>query len=229
MKGSSRIGTISGIGIFVHWTFWLMLAALFGYYLYLGASVTAALMGIVLVLAVFGCVILHELGHSMAARRYGIPTLDITMYPIGGIARLQRIPREPRQELVIALAGPAVNLGIAALLALLGAAGQGADSFATVLAGDGGLLEMLMYVNLVLVGFNMIPAFPMDGGRVFRALLATKLDYRRATHIASLVGIVMAIGMVIYGIVTFNPALPFVGLFVVFAGRQEVAHVMETT
>lgn len=229
MKGSSRIGTVSGIGIFVHWTFWLMLAALFGYYLYLGATVGAALMGIMLVLAVFGCVVLHELGHSFAARRYGIPTLDITMYPIGGIARLQRIPREPKQELVIALAGPAVNLAIAGVLAILGGVGSSADSLATVLAGEGGLVEMLMYVNLVLVGFNMLPAFPMDGGRVFRALLATRTDYRRATHIASFVGILMAIGMVVYGIVTFNPALPFVALFVVFAGRQEVAHVMETT
>lgn len=229
MTGSARIGTVSGIGIFVHWTFWVMLAGLFGWYLYLGASIVSALMGIVLVLAVFGCVILHELGHSMAARRYGIPTLDITMYPIGGIARLQRIPRKPEQELVIALAGPAVNLGIAALLALLGAAGSGADSLATVMAGQGGLLEMLMWINLALVGFNMIPAFPMDGGRVFRALLATRIDYRRATHIASLVGMAMAVGMLVYGIATFNFALPFVALFVMFAGRQEVAHVMETT
>ncbi|MFT5514169.1 MAG: Zn-dependent protease [Rhodothermales bacterium] len=229
MKASSRIGTVSGIGIFVHWTFWVMLVALFGWYLYQGASIVAAVMGIALVLAVFGCVILHELGHSMAARRYGIPTLDITMYPIGGIARLQRIPRNPKQELVIALAGPAVNLAIAALLALLGAAGGTADSLAVVLSGQGGLIEMLMWVNLTLVGFNMIPAFPMDGGRVFRALLATQIDYRRATHIASLVGIVMAIGMMIYGAVTMNIAMPFVALFVMFAGRQEVAYVMETT
>ncbi|MBO6573966.1 MAG: site-2 protease family protein [Rhodothermales bacterium] len=229
MKGSARIGTVSGIGIFVHWTFWILLGGLFAWYMYLGATVVAAIMGIVLVLAVFGCVILHELGHAMAARRYGIPTLDITMYPIGGVARLQRIPREPKQELVIALAGPAVNLGIAALLALLGGAGQGADPLWMVMSGDGGMLEMLMWINLALVGFNMIPAFPMDGGRVFRAGLATWTDYRRATHIASLVGIVMAIGMIIYGVVTFNPALPFVGLFVMFAGRQEVAHVMETS
>lgn len=229
MKGSSRIGTISGIGIFVHWTFWVMLVALFGYYLYQGASVGAAVMGIALVLAVFGCVVLHELGHSMAARRYGIPTLDITMYPIGGIARLQRMPRKPQEELVIALAGPAVNLGIAAVLAAFGGAGAGADSLVAVLSGEGGLLEMLMWINLALVGFNMIPAFPMDGGRVFRALLATQLDYRRATHVASLVGMVAAVLMLIYGIVTMNPALPFIALFVMFAGRQEVAHVMQST
>ncbi len=229
MNGSQRIGTVSGIGIFVHWTFWVMLAGLFGYYLYMGASIFSALLGIVLILAVFGCVVLHELGHSFAARRYGIPTLDITMYPIGGIARLQRIPRNPKQELVIALAGPAVNLAIAALLALVGGAGRGADSLAVVLAGSGGLVEMLMWINLTLVGFNMIPAFPMDGGRVFRALLATRFDYRRATHIASVVGYVMAFGMAIYGVSTGNWTLPFVSLFVVFAGRQEVAHIMETT
>jgi Zn-dependent protease len=229
MKGSHRIGTVSGIGIFVHWTFWVMLAGLFGYYLYMGATVFAALMGIVLILAVFGCVVLHELGHSMAARRYGIPTLDITMYPIGGIARLQRIPRNPKQELVIALAGPAVNLAIAALLALLGGVGRGSDSLAMVLAGNGGLVEMLMWINLTLVGFNLIPAFPMDGGRVFRALLATRFDYRRATHIASMVGYAVALIMAVYGIATWNLTLPFVSLFVVFAGRQEVAHIMETT
>lgn len=226
MKGASRIGTVSGIGIFVHWTFWVMLGGLFTWYLYMGSTVGAAFMGIALVLAVFGCVILHELGHSMAARRYGIPTVDITMYPIGGIARLQRMPRNPRQELVIALAGPAVNLVIAVVLYLID---NTADSLRVVLAGRGGLLDMLMWVNLALVGFNMIPAFPMDGGRVLRAGLATRIDYRRATYIASLVGIVIAVVMFIYGVMTANLALPFVALFVIFAGRQEVAHIMETT
>ena len=225
---SGRIGTVSGIGIFVHWSFWVMVGGLFLYYLYQGASVVAALLGVVLVMAVFACVIAHELGHAFAARRYGIPTVDITMYPIGGIARLQRIPRKPKEELVIALAGPAVNLAIAGVLALLGGLGTGSDSLTQVMAGNGGLVEMLTWVNLALVGFNMIPAFPMDGGRVLRAGLATRIDYRRATHIAVLVGHVVAIGMIIYGLVTFNFALPFVGAFVLVAGRQEAAHIMES-
>jgi Zn-dependent protease len=206
-----------------------MLAGLFGYYLYQGASVAAAVTALGLVVAVFVCVILHEFGHALAARRFGIPTHDITMYPIGGIARLGRIPEKPREELLIALAGPAVNLAIAVLLFPIARAVGGFASMETVLQGAAGLLDLLVWVNLALVAFNMIPAFPMDGGRVLRAGLATALDYRRATHIASLLGQAIAVVMGIYGIVTFNVGLPFVAVFVIMAARQEVAYVMERT
>jgi Zn-dependent protease len=218
---------VSGIPLKVHWTFWVMLAGLFAYYLYQGASVTAAGMGVALVVAVFGCVVLHELGHAMAARRYGIPTLDITLFPIGGVARLQRIPKKPIEELVIALAGPAVNLVIAIILFRVGGVSFTAESLAATLGGSVGILAILAWINIGLMVFNLIPAFPMDGGRVLRAGLATQVDYRTATSVAALAAHGIALLMFVYGIVSMNVGLPFVAIFIVLAARQEVAHVME--
>lgn len=229
MKGSTRFGTISGIDLKVHWTFWLMLIGLFAWYLYMGASVAAALTGLGLVVSVFGCVVLHELGHAMAARRYGIPTLDITLYPIGGIARLKRIPHRPSEELVIALAGPAVNLVIAAVLFGISSVDLGSGSLRGALSADLGFVGMLAWLNLALAAFNMIPAFPMDGGRVLRAGLATSVDYRTATHIAAVVAHGVAVIFFVYGIVSLNVTLPFIAVFVVLAARQELAYVRDRT
>lgn len=225
--GSRRVLTLSGIPIRIHWTFWVLLAGLFGYYVYMGASIVAAFTGVALVVAVFGCVVLHEMGHALVAREFGVPTLDITLYPIGGVARLQRIPRRPKEEILIALAGPAVNLAIALVLFAVSGASLSAASGTEALHAGAGLLGELAWINLALVGFNLIPAFPMDGGRVLRAGLATSIDYRMATHVASLVGHAIAVIMLVYGIVTLNPGLPFVSVFIVLAARQEVAHVME--
>ena len=186
-----------------------------------------ALMGVGLILAVFGCVVLHELGHAFMAREFGIPTLDITMYPIGGVARLQRMPREPKQEFLIAIAGPAVNLAIAAILFLISTMFDSTRALSQVVTPGGNILAMLMWVNLGLVVFNMLPAFPMDGGRVLRAALATKLDYRNATHVASLIGQGMAFLFGIYGLFSGLWTLPLVAVFVFMAARQEVQHVME--
>ena len=148
MSSRLRFGTVSGIPLFVHWTFLVMLVGLFIFYVYQGLSVSAALMGVGLVLAVFGCVVLHELGHAFMAREFGIPTLDITMYPIGGIARLQRMPREPRQEFWIAVAGPAVNLGIAGALFLLTSLMDVSRAWADAMTPGSNILTMLMWVNL---------------------------------------------------------------------------------
>lgn len=204
-----------------------MLAGIFGFYVYQGLTIMVALMGVGLILAVFGCVVLHELGHAFMAKHYGIPTLDITMYPVGGVARLQRMPREPMQEFMIAVAGPAVNLGIAGVLYVVNLAMGSPTSMAEAMTPQGNLLTMLMWVNLALVVFNLLPAFPMDGGRVLRAALATQMDYRNATHTASLIGQGMAFLFAIYGIFTGLWTLPFVAIFVFMAARQEVQHVME--
>lgn len=204
-----------------------MLAGIFGFYVYQGLTVLVALMGVGLILAVFGCVVLHELGHAFMARHYGIPTLDITMYPIGGVARLQRMPREPKQEFMIAIAGPAVNLGIAGVLYLVTTVMGSPTSMIEAMTPQGNVLTMLMWVNLALVVFNLLPAFPMDGGRVLRAGLATQMDYRNATHVASLIGQGMAFLFAIYGLFTGLWTLPLVAVFVFMAARQEVAHVME--
>ncbi len=227
MKSTLKFGSVSGIGLFVHWTFLVMLAGIFGFYVYQGLTVLVALMGVGLILAVFGCVVLHELGHAFMARHYGIPTLDITMYPIGGVARLQRMPREPKQEFMIAIAGPAVNLGIAGVLYLVTTVMGSPTSMIEAMTPQGNVLTMLMWVNLALVVFNLLPAFPMDGGRVLRAGLATQMDYRNATHVASLIGQGMAFLFAIYGLFTGLWTLPLVAVFVFMAARQEVAHVME--
>ena len=228
MKSSVRLGTVSGIGIFAHWTFLVMLVGLFGFYLYQGLSVVAALAGVALIVSVFGCVVLHELGHAFMARRFGIPTQDITLYPIGGVARLGRIPRKPKEEFLIAIAGPAVNLAIAGALYVVN---NMVGTFVTLDAAmhtQSNILGLLMWINLGLVVFNLIPAFPMDGGRVVRAALATQMAYRTATHIASLIGQGLAVVFVIYGLINGLWSLPLIAIFVFLAARQEVSYVMET-
>jgi len=227
MKKNFLLGTFSGIGIYVHWTLLVMLAGLFAFYLYNGASVAAALAGMVLVGTLFGCVILHELGHALTAQHFGIGTVDITMYPIGGVARLEGIPREPRQELLIAIAGPAVNLAIAAVLFVVNVATGRPIAFGAIIEAQTNVLGMLMWMNLALVGFNMLPAFPMDGGRVLRAGLASKMSYRMATRIASYVGQGMAVLFALFAVWTFNPVLFFIALFVFSAARQEAQMVLQ--
>lgn len=230
MKWSLRIGRLAGIDIFVHATFVLILAWV-GLLEYRATGTTAgALGGVVFVLAVFGIVVLHELGHALAARRYGIGTRDITLLPIGGVARLERMPREPAQELVIALAGPAVNVVLAAALwFLLGAISvDPLRADVGILATDG-FLSRMFWVNVVLAVFNMIPAFPMDGGRVLRALLAMRLPYARATAVATRFGKFFAILLGIGGMFYLdNPFLVFIALFIWMAAAGEAAAERQT-
>ena len=184
MPWSFKIARIAGIDVRIHATFVLLLALMAAFSGHSGAFTFTCL--------VFGCVLLHEFGHAFAARRYGIHTPDITLLPIGGVARLERMPDRPAQEIVVAIAGPLVNVAIAALLW----AGLG---FPTDLFHSGSLRGLgaslprsLLVVNVSLVLFNLIPAFPMDGGRILRALLAMLLEYSRATHIAAVLGQVCA-------------------------------------
>jgi len=228
MKKALKLGTVANIGIFAHWTFLVMLAGLFVFYLYKGASIAAALAGVALISTVAACVVFHELGHALMAKTFGIRTLDITLYPIGGIARLQGLPRVPRQELLVALAGPAVNLAIAVGLFLLNALTGRPLSVNNVLAADTNVLGMLMWINLTLVGFNLLPAFPMDGGRVLRAALATRMPYRRATTIASWVGQIFSGLFLLVGMYLFNLVLIFIAVFVFIGARQEARQVAET-
>ena len=225
MGSSLRIGRIAGIDVYLHWTFGLLLAGAFAFYLLGGATVQVAVAGVLLILAVFACVVLHEFGHAFMARRFGVPTKDITLYPIGGVARLQRIPEHPTQELLVAVAGPAVNVVIAGLI-WAGAAAAGASlGMPTGMADPvGHFWPNLFWINVVLVAFNLLPAFPMDGGRVLRALLAYRLDYARATQIAAMVGQGMAILFGLFAVVGgFNPFLLFIALFV-YLGAQQEAH-----
>jgi Zn-dependent protease len=234
MLRSFKLGRLFGIPLYVHTTFLLLpLWVLFntGF-----EGVTAVLFTLALVAAVFGCVVLHELGHALMARYFGIGTRDITLYPIGGVARLDRMSERPAEELLIALAGPAVNLVIVLLLSPL----VFTAALTGVLGGDGTAVSLaqgaltllakfaggLWLSNVLLMGFNLLPAFPMDGGRVLRALLSPALGLLRATEIAAAVGMVTAVLMGLAGIYLpppwNNPMLVVVAVFVYFAGQQEL-------
>lgn len=220
MKWSLKLARIAGIDVFVHWTFAILIVWLIGIHVAQGSTVTIALRGIGFVLAIFGCVVLHEFGHALMARRFGIRTQDITLLPIGGVARLERMPEDPRQELLVAVAGPAVNIVIAIGLFAVLYFTSGMQAIDNVGFEGIGLIEQLMYVNIFLVVFNMLPAFPMDGGRVLRAILALRMDYSRATQTAASVGQIMAIIFGLLGLF-FNPFLIFIALFVYVGAQQE--------
>jgi Zn-dependent protease len=225
MKWSIKVGRLFGIDVFIHFTFLLLLGFLAFVYWRNTQRIEAAIVGVGFFIALFGCVLLHELGHALMARRYGIKTRDITLLPIGGVARLEKMPEKPMQEFWVALAGPAVNVVIAAgLFAWLWLTRTLVPVEELSVTG-GSLLERLMIVNLFLVAFNLLPAFPMDGGRVLRALLAMRLGRRRATAIAANIGQGMAI---LFGIVGFlhNPFLIFIAIFV-FLGAQAEAGAVE--
>ncbi|MCU0252682.1 MAG: site-2 protease family protein, partial [Vicinamibacterales bacterium] len=182
---SWKIGEFAGIGVYMHATFLLLLGWVALVHWQDSQSFGAVVSGLVFILALFLCVVAHEYGHALTARRYGIKTREITLLPIGGVARLERMPDDPRQEMWVALAGPAVNVVIAgALLAWLVVTG-GLVPLDQMAVGRGSLLERLMIVNLFLAAFNMLPAFPMDGGRVLRAVLAQRMEYTRATQIGA--------------------------------------------
>jgi Zn-dependent protease len=184
MQLSWKLGRVAGIDLYLHATFLAMMAVL--------ALAHHGLQAVLMVSALFGCVLLHELGHALMARRFGIPTEHITLYPIGGVARLHRMPREPGAELLIALAGPAVNVAIALVIFT---ARLVLDSVSpSISSGLAGLiLRNLLEVNVLLAGFNLIPIFPMDGGRVLRAVLSAPLGRLRATVIAATIGQGLAI------------------------------------
>ncbi len=220
MFTSWKLGRIAGIDVFVHPTFLLLLL--------LPEVWSGGFVTLFLVASAFGCVLLHEFGHALMARRFGIETEDITLYPIGGVARLRRLPRAPGAELAIALAGPAVNFAIVGVLLLLGAMGLG------VLLDDANLrvtamfLDNLLLVNLGLGLFNLIPAFPMDGGRVLRALLSGFVSRSQATSIAAGLGRALALAFGIAALlVTHNMLHVALAAFIYLASRAEEWQVLE--
>jgi Zn-dependent protease/CBS domain-containing protein len=228
MKWSWKITTIKGIDVFIHATFLLIIGWVGLSYWQQTGTLAGTLEGILFTLLLFGCVVLHEFGHALTARRYGIKTRDITLYPIGGVARLERMPDKPVQEFWVALAGPAVNVVIAGLLFAWLILSNTFAPLAGVSMTSGPFIERLLVVNISLVLFNLIPAFPMDGGRVLRALLAMRLEYTRATQIAAMIGQGLALLLGFVGLFS-NPFLVFIAFFVWIGAGQEASMVQMKT
>lgn len=208
-----KLGQILGIDVSLHWSLLLLIG--------LTALTGGGLLGALLFAAVFGCVLLHELGHSMAARQFGIETNSIVLLPIGGIATLERMPRKPIQELWIAVAGPLVNVVIASVLYF------SMDAIKALAPSTLGFFQVLLVANVSLVLFNLLPAFPMDGGRIFRSLLAFRLPYGRATEIAASAGRVVAVGLGLTGLFYGHFMMALVAAFVFYAGSAEARMVAE--
>lgn len=219
MKGSINLIKISGIKIKVHWTFLFIIVWVVFLEINKGGDLKSVLFNIALVLVVFLCVVLHELGHAMTAQHFGIKTRKITLLPIGGIASLEKIPEEPKQELLVTVAGPLINIVIALILYFVIPVQKIlANNFLDIIENlnELSLTNFLFYifmVNIMLVIFNLIPAFPMDGGRVLRALLAMKLGRVKATQIAANIGQTIAVVFLLLGML-FNPFLILIALFV---------------
>jgi Zn-dependent protease len=225
MGWSLNLGAVAGTAIRIHFTFFLLLAWI-GAMNWQRGGPGQAFWGVLFILILFLCVTLHEFGHILAARRYGIRTPEITLLPIGGVASLERMPEKPAQEIVVALAGPAVNVAIAALLmVLLGLMPDPGTMLRLEDAGEGAsLLQRVLAANVILAVFNMIPAFPMDGGRVLRAVLALNMSYARATRIAARIGQGLALVLGFLGLFG-NPLLVLVAVFIFFAAAGEAGYV----
>ena len=223
MGWSLNIGSVAGTAMRIHVTFLLFLAWIFGVSYFAGGP-QAAWNALLFMVLLFLCVLLHEFGHIFAARAFGVATPEVILLPIGGVARLERIPERPSEEFLIAIAGPAVNVAIAALLVLVGGANLAPDHLVAIESMNASLVDRLAEVNVFLAVFNLIPAFPMDGGRVLRALLATRFGYVRATEIAAAIGQGVAFLFGFLGLFG-NPLLLFIAVFVYLAASAE-AHLV---
>ena len=219
MSWSLNIGTIAGTAVRVHITFLLFLGWIFAAGWASGGA-SEAWQALVFLLLLFACVVAHEFGHIFTARAFGVATPDVTLLPIGGVARLERIPEAPHEEFLVAIAGPLVNVAIALVLVALAGARLHAGDLAAIDSMQVSLVDRLAVVNMFLALFNMIPAFPMDGGRVLRALLASRLGFVRATEIAAAIGQGVAFALGFIGLF-YNPMLIFIAIFVYLAAASE--------
>ncbi len=224
MAWSFSLGRLFGTDVRVHLTFFLLLAWV-GYAAFAEAGWPGAVSNILFVIALFACVVAHEFGHALAARRYGIKTPDITLLPIGGMARLERMPETPRHEIVMALAGPAVNVVIFLILTVVFGARINSENMADLASPTADFAMRLAVVNLFLAVFNMIPAFPMDGGRVFRAVLSLWMDRVAATRTAASAGQIVAFLLGFWGLSTGNPILLLIAFFVFVSANAEAQDV----
>jgi Zn-dependent protease/predicted transcriptional regulator len=223
MKGSFKLGNIAGIGIFIHWSFSLIIAYIIYSNYRAGHNTEEIMWSVIFILSIFITVFLHELGHALAAKKYNIKTKDITILPIGGLARLERIPEKPSEELVVAIAGPLVNIALAVITGLFITIPNLKELTVQLTSGvnQSNFFLNFFIVNIWLAIFNLVPAFPMDGGRILRAILSMKFERHKATKIAARIGQLLAIGFIIIGF-NSNPFLIFIGLFIILGAQAEV-------
>lgn len=225
-----RVGRLLDIDVHIHPTFLLIIVwAILEWGIGPGGGPAALALGLLFVLLIVASVIIHEFGHVMMARQYGVKVLDVTLWPFGGVARIEQIPAAPRGEFMISLAGPAMNLAIfmallppLALIALIGGSDSllvGAQLFEHITLT--GLVTYVAVTNLMIMAFNMIPAFPVDGGRVLRAALTGVVGRERATSIAVALGTVLALAAVAWGLWDRSLILIAVGIFVAVAAQAE--------
>jgi Zn-dependent protease len=231
MGGAFKIGRFSGIDVRVHWTFFLLLA----FFAFLGYQTSGSLVGAltetVTIVALFFCVLLHEFGHSLVAQRLGLKIQDITLLPLGGVSNLESLPEKPADEVKITLAGPLVNVVLAPIFVgvglLFGAVPRMPTDLFMSIGSVGQFFVYLGYLNVVLAVFNLIPAFPLDGGRILRALLATRLGAVRATDISSAVGQLFAVAFFLIGLLGGNFLLALVAVFIYFGATGEAQMVRQ--
>ena len=220
MRWSFKIGRFAGISVYVHATFLLLILWVVALHWLRFHTLDGVGSGLISILAIFACVVLHEFGHALTARRYGIATKDITLLPIGGVSRFEKLPEKPSQELAVAIAGPIVNVLIAGAIYVYLFFTDGFKPVSGLSITNGPFLERLLVANLLLAGFNLIPAFPMDGGRALRALLATRMDHIRATQAAAGIGQALALLFGLVGLF-YDPFLVFIALFVWIGAAAE--------
>ena len=223
MAWSFKLFSVAGTAVRIHLTFFLLLAWIAAIH-YNSGGTAAAIDGVLFILLLFACVVLHEFGHVFAARRYGIRTSDVTLLPIGGLASLERMPEKPSQEIFVALAGPAVNLVIALVLVVVLGARFDLSQMTQLQEATSTLMGRVAAANVALFVFNLIPAFPMDGGRVLRALLATQLGYTRATRVAATIGQGLAFVFALLGLMG-SPLLILIAVFIFLAASGEAGYV----
>lgn len=229
MKFSLYLGKYKGIKVFIHWTFSLLLLWIIIANMRSGAYIGDTGWSLLFILAIFFCVILHEFGHALTAQKYGIQTRDIILLPIGGLARLEKLPEDPKQELNVALAGPLVNVVIFFFLGLVVyATGFDPEAMEEPHLDGSTILLYLASANLFLALFNLLPAFPMDGGRILRALLSIRMPRVEATQIAGSIGQVLAIGFIFLGLF-YNPILVLIGIFIFLGAQAEVNYTRQSS
>lgn len=229
MKFSLYLGQYKGIKVFIHWTFSVLLLWIIIANARSGMAINDSIWSILFILCIFFCVLLHEFGHALTAQKYGIQTKDIILLPIGGLARLEKLPEDPKQELYVALAGPMVNMVIFFLLSVIVyLSGVEIDRLEETHLDRSTIVLYLASANLLLAVFNMLPAFPMDGGRVLRALLSIRMERVKATQIAGSIGQLLAIGFVFFGLF-YNPILVFIGIFIFLGAQAEVNHTTQSS